>query len=299
MKVIQKILNLKWLASTAALLFLLAAPQNLSAHGELQIQIGLLTKKINAATNPAAQLYLDRAELHRDHKDWDAAESDYERAAQLDPKLPVDFYRAKMLDDSGELKSARKLFDKILKRSPKNGEAFIGRARVFSKLGKHKSAIADFRRGLELSPSPQPEYLLELAQVFVVEGKTNEALRTLDHGIKNFGLIDSLQGYALDLELSQKNNAGALARIDTLIESTARKENLLAQRGDILLAANHPTEAQKSFESALAAIKLLPSVLQKAPPMQNLQSHINSAMQKISNTRTSKVQKNSVAEISN
>jgi predicted negative regulator of RcsB-dependent stress response len=90
-----------------------------------------------------------------------------------------------------------------------------------------------------------------------------------------------LQLYALELELGQKNNDAALARLDTIIERAARKESWLARRGDILLTSGRPAEAQKSFESSLAAIKLLPSVLQKAPPMQNLQSHIHAALGKI------------------
>jgi tetratricopeptide (TPR) repeat protein len=268
-------------ACLMGVVFLMAIlPESVHAHGDLEIRIAEATGKIEAATNNPAQLYLDRGELHREHRSWTEAEADYARAAELDPELDgVDFYRAKMLDDSGQLESARAMFDKVLIRNPSNGEAFIGRARVLVKLNQRKPAVADFRLGLELLREPKAEYFLELAKVLVTEKNPGDALCSLDAGIKKLGDV-SLQVYALELELERQNHDAALARLGTIIERAERKENWLARRGDILLAAGRPAEAQKSFDSALAAIKLLPSVLQKAPPMQNLQSHIHTALGK-------------------
>jgi tetratricopeptide (TPR) repeat protein len=278
----QEFWQIKRLAIAALFSFVIAAPQSVSAHGEVLIQIAAISKKIEAATNNAAQLYLDRAELHREHKDWDAAKLDYDRASKLDAKLDaVDFCRARMLDDSGQLEAARAMFNNVIRRSPKDGEAFIGRARVLVKLREMKPAVADFRQGLELLSHPKPEYFLELAQALAGEGNRDDALRSLDEGIKKFGPIVLLQAYALEVELERKNHEAALTRIDSIIKDAPRKESWLAQRGDILLAAGRPAEAQNSFGSALSAIKLLPSVLQKASPMQNLQSHIDEAMGKI------------------
>ncbi|MEO5803824.1 MAG: hypothetical protein ABIR24_09860 [Verrucomicrobiota bacterium] len=273
----------KQFAGLAIILFLAAiSPEKANAHGDLEIRIEEVTRKIETATNKFASLYLERGELHREHQSWTEAEADYARAAKLDLKLEaVDFCHAKMLDDSGQLESARAMFDKVLNGSPNNGEAFIGRARVLVKLNQPKPAVADFRHALELLREPKPEHFLELAKVLTSENSTNDALRSLDAGIKKFGPEVTLQLYALELDLGRKNTDAALARLDTIIERAARKESWLARRGDILLAVNRPTEAQKSFESALAAIKLLPSVLQKAPPMQNLQSRIHAALGKI------------------
>lgn len=277
MKFARQILRLRWLA--LATIFAIASPQTVSAHGELLIQIAAVTRKIETATNHVAQLYLQRGELHREHKDWDAAKSDYDRASQLDSKLTaIDFCRAKMLDDSGELEAARAMFDKVVVRNPKDGEAFIGRARVVVRLGQSKAAIADFQRGLELLTEPKPEYFMELAQTFVSEKKTADALRTLDQGIKKFGPIVTLQGYALDRELERENYDAALARIGTIIKDAPRKENWLARRGDILLAMGRPAEARQSFAESLGAIKILPSILQKAPPMQTLQARVNASL---------------------
>ncbi len=272
-------MRLRLLVIAAAFVFTTAVPQTAMAHGELLIRIAATTKKIEAATNNTAQLYLERGELHREHRDWAAAEADYARATQLDPKFAaVDFCRAKMLDDAGQLQAARAMFSKVISNSPANGEAFVGRARVLVKLEDRKSAVADFRRGLELLASPQVEYFHELAQTLVAESKTDEALRSLDEGMKKFGPVAFLQTYALELELAQKNTDAALARLDTIIEKAERKETWLARRGDILLAAGRTDEARKSFEAALAAVSTLPLRLQQLPHMVKLKARVNASL---------------------
>src|SRR5262245_29219653 len=109
---------------------LIVTPKSATAHGELLIRINPATKRIASATNNLALIYLERGELYREDQNWEAAEADYAKAAQLDPNLVgVDFCRARMLDDAGRLPESRALFDKYLARYPSDGEAFIGRAR--------------------------------------------------------------------------------------------------------------------------------------------------------------------------
>ena len=177
---------------TALLAFFI--PQRASAHGELLLRISAATKRIAAATNNFAQLYLERGELYREDQNWVAAEADYAKAEQLDPKLVgVDFCRARMLDDAGRLPESRAIYDKYLNRYPTDGEALIGRARVLVKLKDRNAAIPDYRRGLELSRDPQPEFYLELAQNLSAEGQGSDALQALDDGVKKLGPIPTLQ----------------------------------------------------------------------------------------------------------
>ena len=279
MKMPGQIGGIKCWVRSAIFFLTISLSQIVFAHGELLIRIDAMTKRI-AASNNLAPLYLERGELYREDQKWVEAEADYARAVQLDPKLTlaVNFNRAKMLEESGQLESSRAMFDKVLADSPKNGEAWIGRAQLEVKLNQPKMAEADFRSGLALLQEPKQEYFLQLARLLVSESKTNEALQTLDVAIKKYGPIVPLQLYAMELDLGQKKSESALARLDTIIERAARKETWLARRGDILLASSRPLEARKSFESSLAAIKLLPMILQKAPPMRNLESRIQAGL---------------------
>jgi tetratricopeptide (TPR) repeat protein len=253
----------------------------------LLIQIAAVTQQLQTATNNRAALFLMRGELHRHHQSWAEAEADYAQAAQLDPNLAaVDFCRARLRADSGQLEAARALFDKGLTRCPTNGDAFIGRARVLAKLGQRPPAVADYQRGLELLREPAPDYFLELAQALTSEGQVDEALRSLDAGIKRLGPVTPLQVPALELELGRKNYDAALARLETLLARALRKESWLARRGDILLAAGRPAEARQSYEAALGAVRALPPRLQQAPAVLSLVSRVNAALTGITNAPT-------------
>jgi hypothetical protein len=98
--------------------------------------------------------------------------------------------------------------------------------------------------------------------------------------------MNALQAYAMDLELGRKNSGAALARLQTIIEHADRKERWLARRGDIQLAAGNAIEARQSYEEALAAIRHLPAILQRNPPMLSLKTQINAALATIAGSPT-------------
>lgn len=265
--------------SAIVALFALVMPREVRAHGELLIQIGLVTRQIEATHDNPAPLFLKRGELHREHQDWEAAIADYARAADAAPDLvDVDFRRALLLLDLCELEGARALLDSVLAREPQHGQALIARARALAQSGRRNLAIADFRRGIELLVELDPEIFYELAEALDSEGHADEALRQLDEGIQRFGPTVSLQGYAVELELRRNNVDGAVARLDTLIARAVRKESWLARRGEMMLAAGRTAEARQSFEVALAEIDTLPSRLQTGAAMTDLRARVRAAL---------------------
>ncbi len=273
----------RWRTPWVLNLFCLVAfllPRSAQAHGELLIRIAGVTRQL--ATNATPQLYLQRGELYREDRNWEAAAADLDQVARLDPKLvDVDFCRAKLLVDEGQLEAAGRMYDKAIQRAPTNGLAFIGRARLLVRLGQRKAALSDFEKGISLIPEPEAEVYLDWAQTLAAEGQGTNALRRLDQGINKFGPTNTLQVYGVTLELQQGNTNAALARLETIIQGADRKERWLMQRGDIQTAAGRLTEAKQSYEAALAAMKLLPSVLQKSPPNVRLQTRINTSIAEV------------------
>ena len=267
----------------AALVLALLTPLAGYAHGDVHLRIAVVTEQITKDPNNA-RLFLERGELHREHQDWKAAKADYDRAAQMDPKLAVvDFCRAKMLADSGQWPAARAKLDGYLAGNPLDARAFVARARVLVKLGERKSAVADFTRGIELSREPQPEFFLERAQALVADGEVNEALRGLDEGVKRLGPLVTLQLAAIDLNVAQKNYDAALARLDTVLSQAARKESWLARRGDLELLLGRAADARQSYAAAQAALGALPPRIQENQAMLNLKAHLNAALAGITN----------------
>ena len=263
---------------------LAALPLTTHAHGDLHRRIERATAAIsNEPTN--ARLYLIRGELHREHRDIGAAIADYERAEKLDTNLTqVDFCRAKLLMDFGELPAARVKFDDYLSRVPSDGQALIERARLLSRMSERKAAIADFTRGIALQHEPQPDVFLERAQVQVADGQSEAALRGLDEGIKLLGPLVTLQLRAIDLEVSRTNYNAALTRLDSIINQSARKENWLARRGDILLQAGKTNDARVSYELALAAAQSLPQRLQEGEPVIALSERLTRTLRGLTNS---------------
>jgi tetratricopeptide (TPR) repeat protein len=252
-------------------------PYAAHAHGELLIRIATASREI--ATNATAERYLNRAELYRQDQNWNAAETDYNEATRLGIKADtVDLCRAQLEADRNHLDSARTILDKIIVHSPGEGKAFIARAHIHVRQGARPAAIADYKLGSSLGAELDSDAFLEWGQMLAAEKQTTEALAVLDRGIGKFGPMNALQVYAMDLELGLKNNAAALARLQIIIDHADRKERWLARRGDIQLAAGSAIEARQSYEAALAAIRHLPAILQRSPPMLNLKSQINAAL---------------------
>ena len=247
-------------------------------HADLLALIDLVGKQIEADPKNAV-LYWRRAELYRLHLDWKLAESDYDHAAQLDPKLAaVDLGRGKLLYESGQNDRAKVELDKYLDGQPNQADALTTRARVLVKLGQRKAAVTDFTRAIEQMPKPMPEYFVERAQAQADEGENEAALRGLNEGVKRFGSSMTLQLYAIDLELALKHFDEALRRLETISNQSERKEKWLARRGEILVLAGRRDEAQKAFGAALDAIRSLPPRLQQTPAMLDLKKSVNDAL---------------------
>ena len=251
-----------------SLIFL--APMLADAHGALDERIKAVAAQIERATNNA-QLYLQRGELHREHQDWNAAQSDYDRAEKLDVRLiRLNFFRARMFNDMGDATKGLGLLNNYLAANTNDSEALILRARLRAKLGEGQGAVADFSHAIQLSREPQPEIFLERAELQVIAGGMDEVLSGLDEGIVKLGSVMALQTRALDVELSRTNYDGALLRLARIMESSPRKEMWLARRGEILIQAGRVMEACKAFGDALSVIETLPLQLRESAAMQEL-----------------------------
>lgn len=254
--------------------FLILFPHQLLAHGDLHERIQLLNTRIASATNPAP-LLVQRAELHREHHDWLAAQADLDRAQLLDRRLVrLDFFRARLAQDQGDPSQASVYLDRLLAVVTNDVEALVLRARVRSRLADPSGAVTDYSRAIALSAEPQPEMFLERAELHAAQGQVAEALRGLDAGVKRLGNLLALHTRALDLELSQTNYAGALQRLQTIVAIVPRQESWRARQGDVLKQAGREAEAREAWRAALAAIQALPERLREQSEMQELRARL-------------------------
>jgi tetratricopeptide (TPR) repeat protein len=251
-----------------------------SAHGDLHSQIEAVTGEIaKNPRNPA--LYLQRAELHRAHRVWDAAQADLDRAEAISNRWHVlHFARARLYLDAEWFASAKVAADRFLEREPNHAEALATRARARIKLGERLAAAEDFSRAITNSAAPAPELFMERAQTLVAEGEAQfaTALQGLEQGMAKLGPLVTLQMSALEIELKQKRPDAALARLDKIMAQFPRKETWLVRRGEILQQSGRVKEAADAYQEALKSLTGLPPARRNVPAMAELEQRIRTAL---------------------
>jgi tetratricopeptide (TPR) repeat protein len=255
------------------------------AHPGIDEQIADVTRRIEATPGDAT-LFMRRGELHRIHRDWNAAAADYARARALDPKLAaVDLCEGSMLLDAGRHREAKKMMDRFLARVPEHSTGHGVRARALARLGRHLEAAADFTRAIELARDdrPGPDYYLERARALAAAGAPHlpEAIRGLDEGIQRLGRPVTLELLAIELELELERWDSALARVDRIAEHAARKETWLVRKGEILERASRPALAREAYSATLAAIETLPPSRRRNRAVERLEQQAREALERL------------------
>jgi tetratricopeptide (TPR) repeat protein len=264
---------------------LLALPAA-QAHPDLDWQISQMTTRIEADPRDA-QLYLQRGELHRQHRDWSAAEADFLRARALQPDLAVvDFHIGQLKLDADLPKKAKQALDRFLAKEPDHARALVARARALARLGQPLAAVRDYDRALQAHGKdhrPEPTYYLERARALADAGPEHldTAVKGLDEGLERLGQPVTLQLYAIELELERGRHDAALARLDRIASRANRQESWLVRRGEILESAGRTVEARGAYAAALDALEKLSVSRRGSRAMQRLQAQAVAALERL------------------
>jgi predicted Zn-dependent protease len=254
----------------------LASP--LLAHEGLHEQIQEVSQRIVEQPRNAA-LYLKRGELLRLHAEWRLAAADYDRAEQLAPQLSaIHLARGTMLLDSGHAPAALAPLRHYLQLHPDDPRARVILGRALVQSGHPAEGAAAFTAVLDRSPQPDPDLAIERARALASAKQPEEALRGLDDIMSKIGPLVTLQLAAIDIETAAGRYPAALRRIDTAAATAVRKETWLARRGDILLQAHRPTEAQTAYREALSALQTLPEGRRRTRAATELEERLQTAL---------------------
>ena len=252
----------------------------IQAHTGISEEIEEITRQIQVEPE-ATDLYLLRGDLHRINGHWPEAIADFHKVQQLDPgNAAADLGLGRTYLDQGLYRKAIKHLDRTLAKQADNVRGLVTRAKAYRLLGKPLAAAADYHRAINAFQAPKnpiPDYYFERARAFEAAGINylDAAIETLDAGISRLGELWILEDYAVELERKRSNTAVALQRLDRLISRTGRKEALLVRRGEILLQANRPAEAENNFTAARAAMLALPPQRRHTRAMKRLQADVD------------------------
>ena len=271
------------LAGSVALMALLGVPGLARGHGGHADRVAALDAQIEAAPGNA-MLRVDRAAIHLDHADFEAALADLDRAAELDSGLAeIEAFRGRVLLQMGSMSLADAALVRALALRPGDVPVLLVRARVREALQRPSAAAADYTAVIALAARPGPEPYLERARVLTVAGVRHweEALAGLEQGRERLGSLLALELAALELELRLERVDAALQRLERATSQFARQEHWLVRRADILLNAGRSDEAYVAYAEALQRIEALPGHLRHTVAVESLYTQAQAAMQKL------------------
>jgi tetratricopeptide (TPR) repeat protein len=257
---------------SAALLCAFLLPCVLCAHGNLHKEIESLSAKIEISPQDVG-LWLERADLSRQHRDYDGAHRDLVHARLLDSKAAeYDFLLGRLMAQARWHKSALFHLNRFIEKNPGDVGALLFRAKALYVTFEIFGACRDYDVAIPMLESPQPGHFLEQAHAHASNLKTGPrvAIRRLEEGMRRIGAVPTLQEAALQYELRLRDFNGALARVDRLLSEAPRRERWLIQKGQILLQAERISEAGAIFNNVVALVNALPEVVRNRPINQDL-----------------------------
>jgi tetratricopeptide (TPR) repeat protein len=216
----------------------LVCAANLFAHGDLHERIAAVTAQIQTnLANP--DLWLLRADLHRQHSEFDDALTDLDHAAQLKPDwAAAHLERARLCFDTAKFPECEHAASECLKLDPTNPDALVLRARSFAQLKEYSRAAADYDAVLNVtnSAAPLPDLYLERARAQAAVENWDAAIHGLDAGMKRLGATPSLALPAIEYERARGAFDAALERLERA-KGFFNEESYAKSRAEIMVQA--------------------------------------------------------------
>ncbi len=247
------------------------------AHGDLHERIAGLSARI-AAEPGNAGLYLQRAEVYRQHEEWGLALADCDRARREDGAMETGLLRGQILLGAGRAEEALPVIEGYLMRHPGEAQALVCRARILVKTGRQAAAVADYRKALQGTPAAEPDLVQEVADALAADGKVAEAVEVLGAGIARLGAVPSLVLRAMDWEIATKDYDAALRRVEVMRRSAPRPEPWMAKRASILAQAGRVVEARAAWRELAAHLAALPNLERGSHAMSKLMEETRQAL---------------------
>jgi DNA-binding SARP family transcriptional activator len=129
-------------------------------------------------------------------------------------------------------------------------------------------------------PKPEPDHLIEAAEMLVQAGREDDALRWLDRA----PLLAVTVERAVAIEMRAGRADAALRRMDALIEASSVKEPLLAKRASLLAQAGRMNDSIQAWESLLKHMVSMPPQARESHAMSKLALQTQQALASLRGT---------------
>jgi tetratricopeptide (TPR) repeat protein len=145
-----------------------------------QQEVDALTKQIEADPKDASP-WAKRGFVYRKAHIWEKAAPDFEQALRCDPSWQQGYtYRAEYLENQGRLRDAIGALNKAEEIRPLKPAALAWRGDIFAKLKDYKSAIAEYSKSIDLSPSDYNAYAARACSKLALSGPSVDVENDLE-----------------------------------------------------------------------------------------------------------------------
>jgi tetratricopeptide (TPR) repeat protein len=249
-----------------------------AAHGAYHDVVEEIRVKLQKKPDDAALRYR-LAEAHAGHDEWQACLEELERVDRLAPgKYPTAYLRGLALHNAGKENEAKKQLDDFLLTNPSHVQALATRGRVFLKLGRASEAMVDLQKAVSLSSDAETDLITDLAIACRDAGKSAEASKVIDAGLKTAGNSPDLLQCALGIETAAGLWDAALGRIDALEKAAPRPEPWMAYRAELLQTAGRADESRAAWTALRAHLLSLPNLERGTPLLAGILAQAEKAL---------------------
>ena len=277
---------------TILLLFFLCLflSTSLSAHGDLDLQIERISKRIEKEPHNA-KLYIKRGQLYAKHKEPKEAKQDYLYARNLDAKLLItDLLLAQLLVDNNKADVALSYVNLFLETHANHSIALITRAKIYQQMRQSDLCQKDLESAMAYLPEPNPSHFIAISEAVLLTDDSNisEALSWLKKGEKKFGFDIVLKSKEVDLYVQSKQYENAILTIDKIMEHFQRKEKWLFQKAIIYEKGGEIDLAKIHYDATLEAINQLPKRIQMTAKIIELEAYSLKRINELSKKKKSR-----------
>ncbi len=247
------------------------------SHSDIELQIKSLDEQILTESNNG-QLYLKRAELHRQHLSWGEALADYENAEKHGvANYVLYFYRGRLYQESNQENKALQNLSAAIESNPAHAQAYIERSKIPSR--PILEAVSDLDSAISLLQKPSPDLYLNRAQLLAAAGPEHfeHMMSGLQDGINQLGSIVSLIEFAVTNSMSQEKWITAQKQIEQLPTILRQSPKWLYIEGQNQSHLNNTSHSKELYQQALDKIEKLPNARANSSAIQRLKKEIQAA----------------------
>ena len=226
-----------------------------------------------AAQPQDAALWVRRAALCLEMRDWQACLTDLERAERLG-EMDLELLRARALVCGKHFEHALA----VLRPLEQHAGSLRLRAQTQAALKNFAQAAVDAEKVLQLTPRPEPDDYLECAGFLCQAGRPADALAMLDRAPQTIVIVER----AMPLE----KPAAALRRLDALIATSQVKEPLLAKKAVFLAQNGREADSAAAWRTLAERITALPPQARGSHAMSKLAQQAHHALAALQHTHS-------------